>query len=526
MRKSLQNLIRKFTNTSNKNQNNKSQTKNNPLIQRFLNQKIEYPFITTFLIVYTGLHIYSYFSQKQLKLPVSKVPPNDQDQVHVEPETPIAQDKKPELPKTKFEDCVGIEEIIDEMRQIVDFIKHAKKYTELGATFPKGILLSGPPGTGKTLIARALANEAGCHFIYRSGADFDFKFVGEGAKRVRELFEEARTHSPTIIFIDEIDAIGIKRGRSVGPSNLTINQLLTEMDGFQDKADIIVLGATNRADKLDPALLRPGRFDKTITISPPTELNRGLIIQYFLKKVKLAANIDVKSLAKETIGMTGADINNLVNLAAIRAVRERKQAVDQSHIEKALLRIRLGTYGRSNRHQDLRKIAIYQAAKSLVLLKSNDPYIEFIHATILPINGVPGNCAIVSKIDKDTSTKTGLLNLVDFYLAGRLAEELVFGKDEVSQRGEADLLLATKITRKVVRNFDQEFLGLEIEGKNQKISDENLYKLEEAIISLISVREKEVRSLLIKNLKNIGKIAGEIVKNETIRKTEMIKLLN
>lgn len=437
-------------------------------------------------------------------------------------ETPSESDR----PKEKFEDVVGIELVIEEMKQIVDFIKNTQAYAELGAELPKGVLLTGPPGTGKTLLARALANEAGCTFLYKSGADFDHKYVGEGAKRVRKLFAEARKKAPTIIFIDEIDSVGGKRHSSIGPMNQTINQLLTEMDGFKTDNKVIVIGATNRSDSLDPALVRPGRFDKTIHVEPPNEKNRLKLFQYYLKKVKCDSSINVEALARESIGMTGADISNLVNIAAVKAVRQGSLEVQEKHLENALVRVRHGIYGKLNIRQNLGKIATYQAAKAVMILKEPSPMVEFVHATILPMNGVPGTCATVTQKEKKDISRADLIKKIDYNLIGRIMEEVEFGLAEVSQRGNTDLVQATKTAMKLLRNFDDRFLGLLGQQATRNISSENLYRLEEAAAVLIKEREAHVRNFIAQNQESIRKVAARLRTKETLRKEEIAKLIS
>lgn len=432
---------------------------------------------------------------------------------------------KTDIPNTKFTDCIGIDEIAQEMSEMVDFIKNPVKYRELGGVSPKGVLLSGPPGTGKTLIAKALANEAGCHFIYRSGSDFDFKYVGEGAERVRKLFAEARENSPAIIFIDEIDSIGSKRGKSIGPVNQTINQLLTEMDGFQDKHDIIVIGATNLAERLDPALLRPGRFDKIITFSLPNELSRKKMIEYYLNKVKHNPQIDSTLFAKETMGMSGADINNIINVAAIKAVRDKKTEVEEFYLQKAITRVKLGTYGKKLDGQNMTNNSVYQSAKAVLALKRNSQELELIHATVLPINGSPGNCAVISRIDKMNTSKINLLNIIDFNIAGKVAEDVLFGKSEISQRSENDLFEATKIAKKVVKSFDKNFIGILSSEKIDSISDESLYKIESAVIELLKEREKIVRKFIEEHKSRILLVAEKMRQLETLKKSDIEKLM-
>ena len=364
--------------------------------------------------------------------------------------------------KVTFKDVAGLKEEKEEVKEIIDFLKNPKKFQSLGARIPKGILLFGPPGTGKTLLAKAVAGEANVPFYFISGSDFVELFVGVGASRVRDMFQQAKRNAPCLIFIDEIDAVGRQRGTGLGGGHdereQTLNQLLTEMDGFGANEGIIIMAATNRPDVLDPALLRPGRFDRQVTVNLPDVREREEILAVHAKNKTLAEGVTLENLAKRTPGFSGADLENLLNEAALLAVRRNKTKITMSEIDEATDRVLMGPAKTSHKYSenDRKLVAYHEAGHAVVGLKlanANDVQ----KVTIIPRGSAGGYNMMVPSVEKLCSTKTDLLEEITGLLGGRTAEEVVFG--EITTGAHNDFEKATKIARAMVTEYGMSDLG-------------------------------------------------------------------
>ena len=373
--------------------------------------------------------------------------------------------------KVLFRDVAGLKEEKEDLVEVVDFLKAPEKYTQVGARIPKGVLLVGPPGTGKTLLAKAVAGEAGVPFFSISGSDFVEMFVGVGASRVRDLFEEAKKNAPCIIFIDEIDAVGRHRGAGTGGGNdereQTLNQLLVEMDGFDSNSGVIVMAATNRPDVLDPALLRPGRFDRQITVNRPDAQGREDILKVHAKNKPLAPDVNFKDLAQMTIGFTGADLENLLNEAALLAARKHKKALTNEEIQDAVTRVEMGTEKKSHKYSEkAKKLTAYHEAGHAVAsyyLENHDPVKEI---SIIPRGMGAGGYTMYQPQEENYTSKNEMLDLLVSMLGGRVAEALTL--DDVSTGASSDLQRATQICRDMVAKY-----GMSDEIGPVVFSDEN-----------------------------------------------------
>lgn len=361
----------------------------------------------------------------------------------------------PEEIHVTFDDVKGVNEAKQELTDVVEFLKNPEKFSALGGRLPKGVLLVGPPGTGKTLLARAVAGEARVPFFHAAGPEFDEILVGQGARRVRDLFKAAKERAPCVIFIDEIDSVGGKRTTSVihPYANQTINQLLSEMDGFQHHEGVIVLGATNRRDDLDQALRRPGRFDIEIYVHKPDLNGRREILDFYLAKV-LTKSLDVESLAKSTTGFTGADIETMVNQAALRAAIDGADHVTMEHLEKAREKVLLGPElkGRMPDKEETKITAYHEAGHALVSFYTKEGH-ALSKVTVIPRAGSLGHTSYIPKKDVYHVTKSQLLASMDTMLGGRAAEELIFGPDKVTTGASSDLQRATEIAEAMVKNY-------------------------------------------------------------------------
>ena len=446
--------------------------------------------------------------------------------------------------KTTFNDVPGIEEYKKELEEIVDFLKNGEKYMKLGAKIPKGVLLVGPPGTGKTLMAKAVAGEANVPFFSISGSDFVEMFVGVGASRVRDLFEQAKKHQPCIIFIDEIDAVGRQRGAGLGGGHdereQTLNQLLVEMDGFDVNTNIIVIAATNRPDILDNALLRPGRFDRQIYINAPDVKGREQILEVHAKNKKLDKDVDLKVLAKRTPGFTGADLQNLLNESALLAARNGESLITMDDIDKSIDRVIAGIEKRSKVLTDADKeLTSYHEVGHALIDKLLPDANELHKVSIIPRGMALGVTWTRPKDETVHVSKAKLLAKITVSLGGRAAEEIVYGKDNVSTGASQDLINVTDIARKMVTAWGMsERLGTMAYGKNQEnvfmgrdfghqrdYSEQVAYEIDQEIKSIVDERYELAKRLLTENRDMLEKISKELLEKETIDDKEFEQIM-
>ncbi|MGP4073761.1 ATP-dependent zinc metalloprotease FtsH [Piscibacillus sp. B03] len=439
------------------------------------------------------------------------------------------EDKK----KTKFPDVAGADEEKQELVEVVDFLKDPRKFTELGARIPKGILLVGPPGTGKTLLAKAVAGEAGVPFFSISGSDFVEMFVGVGASRVRDLFENAKKNAPCIVFIDEIDAVGRQRGAGVGGGHdereQTLNQLLVEMDGFGVNEGIIMIAATNRPDILDPALLRPGRFDRQITVNAPDVKGRKEVLAVHAKNKPLDESVDLKTIAMRTPGFSGADLENLLNEAALVAARDDVNKISMRHVDEAIDRVIAGPAKKSKVISEKEKniVAYHESGHTVIGVVLDEA--DMVHkVTIVPRGQAGGYAVMLPKEDRYFQTKPELLDKITGLLGGRVAEEIIFG--EVSTGAHNDFQRATGIARKMVTEFGmsdklgplqfgntggQVFLGRDIQN-DPNYSDQIAYEIDQEIQSIIKSCYERAKEILTENKEQLELIAKTLLEVETL----------
>ena len=446
--------------------------------------------------------------------------------------------------KTTFNDVAGIDEEKKELEEIVDFLKNGEKYMKLGAKIPKGVLLVGPPGTGKTLMAKAVAGEASVPFFSISGSDFVEMFVGVGASRVRDLFEQAKKHQPCIIFIDEIDAVGRQRGAGLGGGHdereQTLNQLLVEMDGFDVNTNIIVIAATNRPDILDNALLRPGRFDRQIYINAPDVKGREQILEVHAKNKKLDKDVDLKVLAKRTPGFTGADLQNLLNESALLAARKGEQKITMNDIDCSIDRVIAGVEKRSKVLTDADKeLTSYHEVGHALIDKLLPDANELHKVSIIPRGMALGVTWTRPKDESVHVSKAKLLAKIAVSLGGRAAEEIVYGKDNVSTGASQDLINVTDIARKMVTAWGMsEKLGPMAYGKNQEnvfmgrdfghqrdYSEQVAFEIDEEIKNIVEERYALAKQLLTENRDMLERIAKELLDKETIDDKEFEQIM-
>ncbi len=444
--------------------------------------------------------------------------------------------------KVTFKDVAGIDEAKAELEEIIDFLRDPQKFTKLGGRIPKGVLLAGSPGTGKTLLARAIAGEAGVPFFTISGSDFVEMFVGVGASRVRDLFTQGKKNAPCIIFIDEIDAVGRHRGAGLGGGHdereQTLNQLLVEMDGFDGNDGVIIIAATNRPDVLDPALLRPGRFDRQVVVPVPDVKGREMILDIYGKKTKLADDVDMAVIARGTPGFSGADLENLVNEAALMAAREGKEEVDADHLERAKDKVMMGAERRSMiispREKEI--TAYHEAGHALVarLLPGTDP----IHkVTIIPRGRALGLTMQLPMDEKYTHGRTFLLNSIAILFGGRVAEQLVF--DEITTGAGNDIERASELARKMVcewgmsdelgplsygKKEEHIFLGREI-AQHRDYSEQTAQKIDAAVKKIVVEANDKVTRLLEENRDILNALADELLEKETIILDDMDRII-
>jgi len=447
-----------------------------------------------------------------------------------------------EKKKITFADVAGVDEVKEELQEVVEFLKQPRKFSQLGAKIPKGVLLFGPPGTGKTLLARAVAGEAGVPFFSISGSDFVEMFVGVGASRVRDLFEQAKKNAPCIVFIDEIDAVGRQRGAGLGGGHdereQTLNQLLVEMDGFAPNEGIIVVAATNRPDILDPALLRPGRFDRQITVNVPDILGRREILKVHIKGKPLGHDVDIEVLARRTPGFTGADLANLVNEAALLAARRNKKEVNMEEMEDAVERVIAGPEKKSRVISDYeRKLVAYHEAGHAViayLLPNTDPLHK---VSIIPRGRAGGYTLLLPKEDRNYVTKSQMLDQIVMLLGGRMAESLVL--KEVSTGAQNDLERATEIVRRMITQYgmseelgpltfgrrqEQVFLGRDI-SQERNYSEAIAYSIDKEARKMIDEAYCKARKLLEENMDRLHVVAKTLMEKETIEADEFAELM-
>ncbi len=439
--------------------------------------------------------------------------------------------------KTTFKDVAGLLEEKEEVKELIDFLKNPKKFQKLGARIPKGVLLVGPPGTGKTLLAKAVAGEANVPFYYISGSDFVELFVGVGASRVRDMFVQAKRNAPCLIFIDEIDAVGRQRGTGLGGGHdereQTLNQLLTEMDGFGANEGIIIIAATNRPDVLDPALLRPGRFDRQITVNLPDVKGREAILKVHAQNKILSPSVNLGYLAKRTVGFSGADLENLLNEAALLAVRRNKTMITMSELDEAHDRVLMGPakVSRKISQEDKKITAYHEAGHVIVGLKlENSNIVQKV--TIIPRGMAGGYTNIQSEEEKEHVTKTELTETISTLLAGRVTEKLIF--NEITTGASNDIERATKIARSMVTEYGMSDLGpVQLEqnessvflgrdyNKARNFSDNIAFEIDVEIRKIIDECYKQAEDIIKKNKADLDLIAENLVKYETLTKEQI-----
>lgn len=443
--------------------------------------------------------------------------------------------------KVNFGDVAGADEAKEELKEIVDFLKEPKKFIAIGARIPTGVLLVGPPGTGKTLLARAIAGEAGVPFFSISGSDFVEMFVGVGASRVRDLFEQGKKSAPCIIFIDEIDAVGRLRGAGLGGGHdereQTLNQLLVEMDGFEANEGVIIIAATNRPDVLDPALLRPGRFDRQVVVDIPDIRGREKILAVHTKKIPLSREVDLKVIARGTPGFTGADLANLVNEGALLAARKNKKRVGMQEMEEAKDKVLMGPERRSMLISDSEKeiIAYHEAGHAILgLMTGSDPIHKI---TIIPRGRALGLTMQLPAEEKHIHSKNHWLNQIQILFGGHLAEELKFG--EVTTGSSNDIMRASDIARKMVTEWgmsekvgpmsfgakqEQIFLGREI-SQHRDFSESTAQIIDEEVDRIIKFCLEEARKKLAEGREKFESLAKNLIERETLDASEVLKLM-
>ena len=446
--------------------------------------------------------------------------------------------------KTTFDDVAGADEEKEELAEVVEFLKAPEKYNKLGARIPKGVLLVGPPGTGKTLLARAVAGEAGVPFFSISGSDFVEMFVGVGASRVRDLFDQAKKNSPCIIFIDEIDAVGRQRGAGLGGGNdereQTLNQLLVEMDGFGANEGVILIAATNRPDVLDPALMRPGRFDRQVVVSYPDVNGREAILRVHARKKPFAPDVNLKTIAKTTAGFTGADLENLLNEAALLAARKDKKAITMDEIKEATVKVVVGAEKKSKvMSEKEKKLTAYHEAGHAILfdkLETQDPVHEI---SIIPTGMAGGYTMPLPSEDKSYNSRRGMYEDIVVSLGGRVAEELIM--DDISTGASNDIEKATKTARAMVTKYgmtkelgcvcygtdnNSVFLGRDMGSRTQDYSEATAAKIDQLVLDMVNKAYGDATKILSDNMDKLHDIAKYLIKHEKMGSEDFTAVMN
>ena len=446
--------------------------------------------------------------------------------------------------KTTFDDVAGADEEKEELAEVVEFLKAPEKYNKLGARIPKGVLLVGPPGTGKTLLARAVAGEAGVPFFSISGSDFVEMFVCVGASRVRDLFDQAKKNSPCIIFIDEIDAVGRQRGAGLGGGNdereQTLNQLLVEMDGFGANEGVILIAATNRPDVLDPALMRPGRFDRQVVVSYPDVNGREAILRVHARKKPLAPDVNLKTIAKTTAGFTGADLENLLNEAALLAARKDKKAITMDEIKEATVKVVVGAEKKSKvMSEKEKKLTAYHEAGHAILfdkLETQDPVHEI---SIIPTGMAGGYTMPLPSEDKSYNSRRGMYEDIVVSLGGRVAEELIM--DDISTGASNDIEKATKTARAMVTKYgmtkelgcvcygtdnNSVFLGRDMGSRTQDYSEATAAKIDQLVLDMVNKAYGDATKILSDNMDKLHDIAKYLIKHEKMGSEDFTAVMN
>jgi cell division protease FtsH len=446
--------------------------------------------------------------------------------------------------KVTFDDVAGVEEAKEEVQEIVEFLKDPRKFMRLGGKIPKGALLVGPPGTGKTLLAKAIAGEADVPFFTISGSDFVEMFVGVGASRVRDMFEQGKKNAPCIIFVDELDAVGRSRGAGLGGGNdereQTLNQILVEMDGFETNEGVVIIAATNRPDVLDPALLRPGRFDRQVVVPLPDIVGREQILKIHAKKISLGPNVKLKTIAKGTPGFSGADLANLVNESALLAARKNKRIVTMQEFEDAKDKVMMGAERKSMvmTEDDKKLTAYHESGHAIVALneKASDP----IHkATIIPRGRALGVVWTLPERDKYSHSREYLEANISKAMGGRIAEELIFGHEKVTSGAASDIQIATKLAKDMVTRFgmsdelgpltygeneDEVFLGRSI-TRQQHMSEETAKKVDAEVKKIVDAGYKRAKKILTEKINDMHKLAKALILYETLTGDEIMDLI-